>query len=281
MDIYEITKRDLRDRNFAFRDETEFLGKDFRNQPFIFDGLLVNICTKGTARIKIDYIEYRVSANDMLIILPRHICSILECSVDFEIRIILVSLEFTCSLQLTPDFDLLKRVEIEPCVHLDKCQLEDMLKIHSIITRHNGNDELSRQIQDTLIRSILLLTVSSFGKTGQTAGKARSRQETMTVNFFSLLIGSGGKERKVSHYADKLCISPKHLTTVVKQVTGHSAQSWINEVAVIEARRHLKTTDMTIRQISDKMHFQSSSSFVRFFRKHTGTTPLKYREKGI
>lgn len=120
MDIYEITKRDLRDRNFAFRDETEFLGKDFRNQPFIFDGLLVNICTKGTARIKIDYIEYRVSANDMLIILPRHICSILECSVDFEIRIILVSLEFTCSLQLTPDFDLLKRVEIEPCVHLDK-----------------------------------------------------------------------------------------------------------------------------------------------------------------
>lgn len=277
MDIYEITKSDLCNRNFTFRDETEFLGKNYQNQPFIFDGLLFNVCIRGTAKIKINYKEYQIKANDMFIILPKHICSIYECSPEFEVRIILVSLDFVCSLPIRPDFDLFKSVDLHPCIQLDNSQLDDMLKIHSVITHYNGNSELSIQIQDTLIHSIFLLTIYSFGRIKLNPESAYSRQEAITRNFFNLLVSSCGIERRVSFYADKLCITPKYLTTVVKSVTKYSAQTWINEVVLIEARRYLRTTDLTVHQISDKLNFLTASSFIRFFRIHAGCTPFDYR----
>lgn len=86
-------------------------------------------------------------------------------------------------------------------------------------------------------------------------------------------------QRRVSFYADKLCVTPKNLAKVVKGVTGHSVQEWINEVVVIEAKRCLKTSDMSVFQISERLHFMTPSSFVRFFRQHTGFTPLEYRKK--
>jgi AraC-like DNA-binding protein len=278
MNIYEITKRDLRDRNFAFKDETEFLGKDFENQYFIFDGLLFYICISGTAKIKINYKEYQVTADDMFIIPPKHICSIYGCSPGFKVRLILISLDFLCSMPVTPNFDLFQKADMHPHIHLDSVQLDNMLKLHSVITHYDSDNELSRQIQDTLIHAAILMTVSMFGQPDSGQDRAYSRQEIITRSFFKLLIKSEGMERKVSSYADKLCITPKYLTTAVKSVTNHPVQSWINEVALVEARRYLRTTDLTIQQISDRLRFQTASSFVRFFRTHTGQTPLDYRK---
>lgn len=82
----------------------------------------------------------------------------------------------------------------------------------------------------------------------------------------------------MSSYANELCITPKHLTTVVKAVTGHSVQRWINEVALIDSRRYLKATELTIQQIADKLRFLTPSSFIRFFKTHAGCTPLEYRK---
>lgn len=155
MNIYEITKRDLRDRNFAFKDETEFLGKDFENQYFIFDGLLFYICISGTAKIKINYKEYQVTADDMFIIPPKHICSIYGCSPGFKVRLILISLDFLCSMPVTPNFDLFQKADMHPHIHLDSVQLDNMLKLHSVITHYDSDNELSRQIQDTLIHAAI------------------------------------------------------------------------------------------------------------------------------
>lgn len=278
MNIYEITKRDLQGRNFAFKDGTEFLRKGFQGQPFIFDGLLLIACTGGTARIKINYQKYPVAANDICIVLPKHIGSICECSPGFEALFLLISMDFLCALPAMPDFGLLKRVDVQPCARLSGSLMDDMLKLHSVISRHDGSNEWSRQIQDTLARAMLLLAMSSFGKLEMNPEKAYSRQESITRSFFNLLANSGGTERRVSSYANELCITPKHLTTVVKAVTGHPVQHWINEVALIESKRYLKTTELTIQQIADKLRFLTPSSFIRFFKAHAGCTPLEYRK---
>lgn len=279
MNIYEITKRDLCNRNFAFKDEADLLGRDYLGRPFIFEGLLVNVCIAGTARVRIGYREYRVSANDMFVILPRQICSVRECSEELEVRIIMISLDFMCSLPIVPDFDLYRSVDVNPCVRLDEGRMDDILKIHSVIMRYGGGDDMSRQIQDTLICSIFLLAMSSFGTTGANPDRTWSRKEELTRNFLGLVVGSGGAERRVSYYADKLCVTPKYLTAVVKSVTSRPAQEWINEVVLVEARQLIMTSGMTVHQISDRLRFQTASSFVRFFRIHMGCTPLDYRRQ--
>lgn len=130
-----------------------------------------------------------------------------------------------------------------------------------------------------LALSIILMVASLFGNPRLNPDNACSRQKNITRSFFDLLFHHYETKRNVAFYADKLCITPKYLTTVVKSVTDYSVQNWINEVVLIEARRQIKTTELTIQQISERLHFPTASSFVRFFRMHTGHTPLYYRKK--
>lgn len=55
--------------------------------------------------------------------------------------------------------------------------------------------------------------------------------------------------------------------------------SWVYDVVVLAAKRYLKTTSLTIQQVSEALNFSTPSSFVRFFRQHTGYTPLEYRHQ--
>jgi AraC-like DNA-binding protein len=64
---------------------------------------------------------------------------------------------------------------------------------------------------------------------------------------------------------------------MVKEVTHLSIQEWINNVTVLNIKRRLLTTTDTIQQISEDLNFQTPSTFIRYFRQHTGTTPSRYR----
>ena len=218
MNIYEIGKLNLSGRYFAFKTISEFLGKNFQDHLFVFDGFLFYICINGTAKITIDYKEYPIDANSMVVVLPKHLCKISGCSSDLDIRMVLVSSDFLCHLPITPDFDLLKKMVVQPCVKLDERKLEDLQKIHSLINRYGPADKFAGQIQDTLIYSMILMIASSFGNLPSDPPRTFTRQETLVKKFFDLLIDSCETKRSVSYYADKLCVTPKYLTTVVKSI---------------------------------------------------------------
>jgi AraC-like DNA-binding protein len=63
----------------------------------------------------------------------------------------------------------------------------------------------------------------------------------------------------------------------VKDITKLSILDWINNVVILHIKRRLRTTNDTILQISEDLNFQTASTFIRYFRQHTGTTPLKFR----
>ena len=108
-----------------------------------------------------------------------------------------------------------------------------------------------------------------------------TRQEQLTQDFFTLLLEHHERQHGVAFYADRLCISAKYLSSVVKSVTGYAPHTWINEAVVMQAKRKIRTTDRSIQQIAESLHFATSTSFVRFFRQHTGCTPLDYRKNGV
>ena len=143
MSIYKITKQNLKGKNFAFNTIPEFVGKDFPDRLFIFDGLLFIICISGKATITIDYKEYQVAQNDLVAILPKHICKISGCTDDLDIKLIFVSADFLHHLPMTPDFDLLKRIVVCPYAKLDEGKLDDLQKIHSLINKYDSNDRLA------------------------------------------------------------------------------------------------------------------------------------------
>ena len=82
---------------------------------------------------------------------------------------------------------------------------------------------------------------------------------------------------EVEYYADKLCITPNYLNKIVNQSLGTTAKSYIDQKLFEEAKRLLSYTILSVKEIAEWLHFDSSSHFVRFFRKHSSMTPLQYR----
>lgn len=105
-----------------------------------------------------------------------------------------------------------------------------------------------------------------------------SRLDELTDNFFRLLHLYYKEEHSAAFYADKLCVSDKHLMRTVKRKTGRTFHFWLSDFLLREAKQQLKSTDKSITEISDELHFPNSSFFARFFRKHEGMSPLQFRK---
>lgn len=89
------------------------------------------------------------------------------------------------------------------------------------------------------------------------------------------------QEHSVGFYAEKLCIDSKYLSRILKSVNGKTANRWIDESIIKEAKIYLKEQKMPIQQIADILNFSDQSSFGKFFKKHCGISPLNYRSSDL
>ena len=97
--------------------------------------------------------------------------------------------------------------------------------------------------------------------------------------FLDLLNTSDMKRRSVESYADELCISPKYLSAICKKHSGKTANEWIREHVLEDIRYNLKQTDLSIKEISQRLGFPSTSFFGKYVKEHFGMTPMQVRKK--
>jgi AraC-like DNA-binding protein len=95
--------------------------------------------------------------------------------------------------------------------------------------------------------------------------------------FLQLLSKQEQKRKRVSFYANQLNISPKYLSSVAKKVSGKNPMRWITESTMQDCYSLLTETDMSIKEISNKLGFPNSSFFSQYFREQAKVTPLEYR----
>ena len=104
-----------------------------------------------------------------------------------------------------------------------------------------------------------------------------TRQEDIFQRFISLVNACSKKERNVNFYADKLCLTPRYLNTVVRQASQQTVMDWINQSIILEAKILLKHGNRLVYQISDELNFPNPSFFCKFFKRMTGMTPHEYQ----
>ncbi len=110
------------------------------------------------------------------------------------------------------------------------------------------------------------------------AGRKMSRQETILRQFIDLVNEYGLKEHGQKFYADRLCVTPSHLGFVVRRTSGETVMTWIDRNLIMHAKFMLKYSDKMVFEIADELNFPNPSFFNKFFRRHTGMTPLEYRK---
>ena len=137
-------------------------------------------------------------------------------------------------------------------------------------------DVLGRVLQIFLFD---LWTVYREGLAQQTASDNASR---LFMRFLTMAQDEVLTHREVSHYADRLCITPKYLSQICVRVSGISAMQWIAFYATYELVSLLDDSSKSITEISDIMDFSSAAAFSTYTRKLLGLSPSDYRKaKGL
>lgn len=104
-----------------------------------------------------------------------------------------------------------------------------------------------------------------------------TRQEEVFNRFLSLVNKYAIRERSVVFYADRLYLTPRYLSTLIRQTSGRTVMDWVNEAVVQEAKLLLRHSDKLVYQIADELNFPNASFFCKYFRRLTGKTPHEYR----
>lgn len=105
------------------------------------------------------------------------------------------------------------------------------------------------------------------------------RNEEIAGDFLQHVADHFRRERSVAFYASCLCITPKYLSSVVKDVTGLPPCRWIDNMVVEEIGHLLQQTNLSIKEIANRMNFPTVSFLGKYFRQRKGLSPKKYREK--
>jgi len=171
----------------------------------------------------------------------------------------------------------------------DKCVLNlnagQAAKIEQVFNLIKTTIDENHLHEQEIIRSciyILIHQINSFHQSNSNhESEIKENTSPFLMNFRKLLNREFRNNHSVSFYADKLNITPKHLSEVLKKQSGKTAGEWINEVIILESKVLLQNKTLSISQISESMNFSDQSVFGKFFKTHTSQTPLQYRKSII
>ena len=105
------------------------------------------------------------------------------------------------------------------------------------------------------------------------------RAEEVFVGFISLLPENFLEHHDIAYYANALSITTTYLSRVVRQLTGRTVVGYVNQFLLMEATFLLRTSKLSIAQISDQLHFSDQAAFSKFFSRMKGVSPKKYRRQ--
>ena len=275
-------------KNFIISSNAVSMPTPSLDYPFILDGAAFMICIKGSGKIRINFKEYELEENSIITIFPQFVTELLSKSDDLLMEFLLFSTDFLSEMPSSSNlsFDISKSIAKSPCIKATKEEAEKLLDLHSfIVKRYNQKDHPFREAMAKSLLFSLLIEVGAIYyerfvelDKGLNTNQSSSRQEELVSTFFRLLVDHHKEEKNLQYYADKMCLTSKYLSTIIKERTGRTAFAWINEALITSARFMLKTTNFTILQVSEELNFPNASFFGRFFKKHTGMTPVQYKE---
>jgi AraC-like DNA-binding protein len=152
------------------------------------------------------------------------------------------------------------------------------------LLQKKGNSVENAQSHDETIQhvfSLLILEIiSTIKRTAADNSCQYNRKAYLSSHFLKLLREYIKEQRSVNFYADLLYVTPKHLSTCVKVITGKTCGEIIDEMVVAEAKALLHNPELSIGHVADQLNFSDQYFFSKYFKKRTGVSPLHYRMAG-
>ena len=272
----------------------DFIGNDFAifndikdmplsSYPTRLNAACLTVCLKGWCKLERSRCRTIWSGR----IIPNIPSRISHCcrlsSDDFSGLFIAVSRDFMDMViptmqQLFPMFFMIKE---RPFVHITPEESQSFQEYHSFLWSKVKlkDNPFRKEITQGLLLALFYEIYNIYQGHVIQERIPKSRKEDLFERFIRAISESYKEERSVSYYADKMFLTAKHLSTVVKEISGKTAGEWIDSLVVLEAKALLKSSELSIQEIADELHFANQSFFGKYFKHHTGMSPKEYRRQ--
>lgn len=255
--------------------------------PFKLTFTSAILCCKGSIRTTVNRHEYVVGCNDALIVQSGSIVEFLSCSDD--LKIIAMAFEdngndelFNSSAMNANSYIMHRSVPV--LMHLNDDEMQQQIRLYKEIRQFYSSVDVAYRSE--VVKGYLFVSTASFlSKLGEGGCQddvlyEGSRENELYLQFMDDLQVYGSKERMVSFYADRCCVSPKYFSKMINLASGKTPIQLIKERVIVEAKVLLNSTDMSIQQIAEALNFPNDSFFCRYFKQEVKVSPMKYREMG-
>lgn len=252
------------------------------SHPARLKATTVLICVSGEIDCSINLKDYHIGENQILVNFSSDIISIRR-SDNVSGYVVMISEEYLQQLQI--DF----RLRAESYIGLRgngpiSVPYEELasLKPYYTLFRKNiedGNPEVIKGLAHALSYTILSLVRRFRKPLHPVDSKETTRSQQVFDRFMTLLQTYHDRERSIKYYADKMCLTPKYISGLIKEYSGKCALDWINEYVILEAKMMLRYTSMTVQEILNSLNFPTQSAFGKYFKHLVGVGPKQYRNE--
>jgi len=247
------------------------------SRPHRDDHYLLMIATEGDFVLNIDFENNHMTAPAMVLILPGQVHHVVSASqamgwgisidntlIDREFQLIFEK-GFRKQLSLDKQSEFYGHV-ITLMEQLEKLQTSPV-NVYAVRASHSLLDALIGLIAGEIA------TIRNSGKT------KTNRAAIIEQSFMQLLKTHYKEWKQPARYAEELHITVAHLYDTIKNITGDSVSTYIQHYCMLEAKRLLCFSKLTVREIGYQLGYEEPVYFGKLFKKVTGLTPLQFRQQ--
>ncbi|WP_278372162.1 helix-turn-helix domain-containing protein [Segatella bryantii] len=243
--------------------------------------ILLALCLKGHAEYIVDTDKLIVHPNDLVIINEGQLTEDYKLSEDCSGIAIMLSQDFLQEIieGVNEISSLFLFSRTHPILSLQPEEVNAIINYFQLLKEkvQNKNHHFRKDTVRMLISSMIYDVSNAIYRIQHINIKRQSRGEIILAKFIYLVEQNFKSERRVSWYAQKLCITPKYLSEIIKQVSHRTPNEWIDYYVTRELKVLLKNSGKSIKEITQEMNFANQSFLGKFFKEHVGMSPTEYR----
>jgi AraC family transcriptional regulator, transcriptional activator of pobA len=268
---------------FTFRNDELRPREDLFGRPLRSDHFSIALVLEGEVDFQINMVSYLVKKNGLIVVPFNAIHQFQKHDNEHVVIVVNFSHDFLGQARFSekhiPSFGFFSP-QNNPYLMLEK---EDADAIYEIIKMlRKAEDPASEHpFKLEIIHhafNIFMFEIAALFKKYRPNEEVRiSRKEEILTSFIKLLFQHFREERAVQFYADALYITPKHLTKIVKEMTNKTCGEMIDEIVIMEAKIMLDDLGLSVATVAEQLQFSDQFFFSKFFKKHTGINPSKYK----
>lgn len=247
------------------------------NRPHKIDFFAIIIITEGLVKHQLDFKDYSIKKNNCLVISQSQVHSF-DSNSNYKGHLILFTADFLLN-HLSPS-TFFKTTSLfnyhlsSPLYHIDKSLLTD---INNLAIEYDKNEYL---LQPNIVASLFSLVILKLNNQNLSTINYTNNQGFDTFEKFKNFVEKEYQlTRNVSDFASKLGISYKHLNEICKRFTSKTAKCFIDDFVILEIKRKLSSTSLSIKEICFETGFDEPTNFLKYFKNLAGQTPLEFRSK--